>query len=42
MWGSGGLQTDVLWLNVRDPTYPQKRGQLKMALNDWNEAFSVR
>ncbi len=42
IWGSGGLNKNVLWLNVRSPTYPGRRGRMKIALNDYYEAFSVR
>ena len=42
VWGSGGEHSNVLWLNVRSPTYPARRGRMKLALNDFYEAFSVR
>ncbi len=41
-WGSGGAHKNILWLNMRNPTYPDRRGIMKLALNDYYEAFSVR
>ena len=42
IWGSRGLNKNVLWLNVRNPTKPSSVGQIKIALNQRNEFFSVR
>ncbi len=42
IWGSGGSNKNTLWLNMRSPAYPSRQGTLKMAINDYFEAFSVR
>ncbi len=40
--GVGGLNRNDFWLDVRNPSAPHKVGQVKVALNDFREFFSVR
>ena len=40
--GSGGLHKTTLWVNLRNPAQMQKKGFMKVALNDWMDYYSVR
>ena len=43
--GSGHLQRSTFWLNVRDMTHVHhgfSKGSMTLAINNWNEYFSVR
>ncbi len=35
IWSSGGLNNNVMWLNVKNPNFPELKGTIKVAVNSF-------